>query len=88
LPLQQTSVEATCANAQFAAAANHPDVVHPITLQPGDMVIFKNQQTLNARDGFTPRYDGRDRWMLRVFGVNDPARVLPLAPHQPYIVRA
>lgn len=89
----KASVETTCANAQFAlqlfaAAANHPDVVHHILLQPGDMLIFKNQQTLHARDGFTPRYDGRDRWMLRVFGVNDPARVVPLAPHQPYIVRA
>lgn len=89
----QASVEATCANAQlalqlFAAAANHPDVVHHILLQPGDMLIFKNQQTLHARDGFTPRYDGRDRWMLRVFGVNDPARVVPLTPHQPFIVRA
>lgn len=67
---------------------NHADVVHHILLQPGDMLIFKNQQTLHARDGFTPRYDGRDRWMLRVFGVNDPARVMPLDPHQPYIVRA
>ena len=89
----KASVEATCANAQFAlqlfsAAANHPDVVHHIMLQPGDMLIFKNQQTLHARDGFTPRYDGRDRWMLRVFGVNDPARVVPLDPNQPYIVRA
>ncbi len=89
----KASVAATCANAQFAlqlfaAAANHPDVVHHILLQPGDMLIFKNQQTLHARDGFTPRYDGRDRWMLRVFGVNDPARVVPLDPHQPFIVRA
>ncbi|ROM93860.1 TauD/TfdA family dioxygenase [Pseudomonas brassicacearum] len=89
----KASVAATCANAQFAlqlfaAAANHPDVVHHILLQPGDMLIFKNQKTLHARDGFTPRYDGHDRWMLRVFGVNDPARVVPLAPDQPFIVRA
>jgi len=89
----KASVEATCANAQFAlqlfaAAANHPDVVHHILLQSGDMLIFKNQKTLHARDGFTPRYDGHDRWMLRVFGVNDPARVVPLDPQQPFIVRA
>ena len=32
--------------------------------------------------------DAQRRWMLRVFGVNDPARVVPLDPHQPYIVRA
>ncbi|MCH4879193.1 taurine catabolism dioxygenase TauD [Pseudomonas sp. TMW22090] len=72
----------------FEAAANHPDVVRPVLLQPGDMLIFKNQQTLHAREGFTPRYDGRDRWLLRVFGVNDPARVLALNPQQPFIARA
>jgi hypothetical protein len=72
----------------FEAAANHPDVVRPVLLQPGDMLIFKNQQTLHAREGFTPRYDGRDRWLQRVFGVNDPARVLALNPQQPFIARA
>jgi hypothetical protein len=72
----------------FEAAANHPDVVRPVLLQPGDMLIFKNQQTLHAWEGFTPRYDGRDRWLQRVFGVNDPARVLALNPQQPFIARA
>ncbi|KPA88234.1 MULTISPECIES: TauD/TfdA family dioxygenase [Pseudomonas] len=89
----KAAVSATTANADFAmqlfsATANHPDVIRHILLQPGDMLIFKNQQTLHARDGFTPRYDGRDRWMIRVFGVDDPARVVPLDPNQPFIVRA
>jgi len=89
----KASVTATGAIAKLAlqlfdTAANHPDVVRPILLQPGDMLIFKNQQTLHAREGFTPRYDGRDRWLLRVFGVNDPARVLALNPQQPFIARA
>ncbi|WP_245223056.1 TauD/TfdA family dioxygenase, partial [Pseudomonas gingeri] len=89
----KASVTATTANADvalqlFEAAANHPDVTRHILLQPGDMLIFKNQQTLHARDGFAPRYDGRDRWMIRVFGVDDAARVVPLDPTQPFIVRA
>ncbi|WP_232434428.1 TauD/TfdA family dioxygenase [Pseudomonas asplenii] len=89
----KAAVSATTANADFAmqlfaATANHPDVIRHILLQPGDMLIFKNQQTLHARDGFAPRYDGRDRWMIRVFGVDDPARVVPLDPTQPFIVRA
>lgn len=89
----KAAVTATTANADFAmqlfaSTANHPDVIRHILLQPGDMLIFKNQQTLHARDGFAPRYDGRDRWMIRVFGVDDPARVVPLDPTQPFIVRA
>ncbi|QXI31581.1 TauD/TfdA family dioxygenase [Pseudomonas vanderleydeniana] len=89
----KAAVTANTANASFAmqlfsATANHPDVIRHILLQPGDLLIFKNQQTLHARDGFTPRYDGRDRWMIRVFGVDDPARVVPVNPTQPFIVRA
>ena len=87
----KASVTATCANAPFAlhrfAAANHPDVVHPIMWQPGDMLIVKNPPILPARDG-SPLLRQTDRWMLRVCGVNDPARVVPLGPHQPFIVRA
>ncbi|AMB87520.1 taurine catabolism dioxygenase TauD [Pseudomonas agarici] len=83
-----TTAHADVALQLFDAAASHPDVIRHILLQPGDMLIFKNQQTLHARDGFTPRYDGRDRWLIRVFGVDDPARMVPLDPTLPFIVRA
>ncbi|MEH6352626.1 MULTISPECIES: TauD/TfdA family dioxygenase [unclassified Pseudomonas] len=87
------SISAHCEHSRlalqlFAAAANHPDVVRSVLLQPGDMLIFKNQQTLHARDGFAPRYDGLDRWMLRVFGVNDRKRLLPFSATHPFIARA
>jgi hypothetical protein len=52
------------------------------------MLIFKNQQTFHARDAFTPRFDGLDRWMIRVFGIRDMGRTTPVHPDQPYIVRA
>ncbi|MBT2372612.1 TauD/TfdA family dioxygenase [Pseudomonas fluorescens] len=89
----RASVIATCPRAKramelFDAAANHPDVTHHILLQPGDMLIFKNQKVLHARDGFTPRYDGQDRWMIRAFGVSDLARVIPMDAHRHFIVRA
>lgn len=89
----KASVTGTTADADFSlqlfgAAASHPDVVRSILLQAGDILVFKNQQTLHARDGFSPRYNGRDRWMIRVFGVNDTARLIPLAPNNPFIVRA
>ncbi|RBJ82508.1 hypothetical protein C3L29_014730 [Pseudomonas sp. MWU12-2534b] len=47
----------------------------PHLLLPGDFMIFKNQRVLHARDGFEPQNDGADRWLLRVFAVNDLNRV-------------
>jgi len=35
-----------------------------------------------------PRYDCHDRWMPRVYKVNNPIHEVPLAPHQSFIVRA
>ncbi|BBH48322.1 hypothetical protein KU43P_47990 [Pseudomonas sp. KU43P] len=47
----------------------------PHLLLPGDFMIFKNQRVLHARDGFEPQNDGADRWLLRLFAVNDLNRV-------------
>lgn len=44
------------------------------TLAPGDLLVVDNRRTVHARTGFTPRYDGRDRWLQRVFTVRDFAR--------------
>ncbi|WP_258197938.1 TauD/TfdA family dioxygenase [Pseudomonas capeferrum] len=47
----------------------------PHLLLPGDFMIFKNQRVLHARDGFEPQNDGADRWLIRLFAVNDLSRV-------------
>lgn len=38
-----------------------------LVLRPGDMVFVDNRVVVHGRVGFTPRYDGRDRWLHRVF---------------------
>lgn len=38
-------------------------------LKPGQVVTFDNQRTLHTRNGFKPKFDGNDRWLLRVFGL-------------------
>lgn len=37
-------------------------------LEPGQAVTFDNQKTLHTRNGFKAKFDGKDRWLLRVFG--------------------
>ena len=89
----KANVSATTAAAEFAlnvleASAHFPQHEHCILLQQGDSLIFKNQRTLHARDGFTPRFDGMDRWLIRVFGIGEMARTLPVSADKPYIVKA
>lgn len=47
-------------DALAAVAETHP-------LEPGDLAIVDNRVTLHGRTVFTPRYDGRDRWLHRTF---------------------
>lgn len=88
----EASVEANTLAAEEALLALENAIrleeVQHILLQPGDMLIFKNQQTFHSRDAFTPRFDGMDRWMMRVFGVRDIARTIPVSSNIPFIVRA
>ncbi|MEW9576793.1 TauD/TfdA family dioxygenase [Bacillus toyonensis] len=42
-----------------------------IPLCPGDLIIIDNRMAAHARSSFTPRYDGNDRWLQRIFTVYD-----------------
>jgi L-asparagine oxygenase len=38
-------------------------------LQPGEIMIINNNKAVHGRSGFTPKYDGRDRFLIRCFGM-------------------
>lgn len=40
-------------------------------LAPGDLILVDNRVAAHARTGFTPHYDGSDRWLRRMFAVSD-----------------
>ncbi|MFD8261982.1 TauD/TfdA family dioxygenase [Streptomyces griseoluteus] len=40
-------------------------------LRPGDLIIVDNRRAVHGRSGFTPRYDGGDRWLRRSFALTD-----------------
>ncbi len=46
-----------------ALAAVRRDVI----LEPGDLAVADNRLALHGRNAFTPRYDGEDRWLQRIF---------------------
>ena len=53
----------------FKAALMKVTVEH--VLQPGDLIIVDNRAAAHSRTSFKPRYDGYDRWLQRLFVVED-----------------
>lgn len=42
-------------------------VTEPVHLKPGSLFIVDNYRTTHARTPFTPRWDGKDRWLHRMY---------------------
>ena len=54
-------------------------------LRRGDVVIMDNQRTLHRRGAFTPRWDGTDRYFIRMSAVHDCRTGLAADPGRPWI---
>lgn len=57
-----------------------------VKLRAGEMVIIDNRRSFHGRTPFTPRYDGRDRWLLRTFVTRDLARSEVVRPGDTRVV--
>lgn len=82
------NAEATTAFQKFEQALYEKDSVHHFFLQNGDFLIFKNQRMTHSREAFQARYDGTDRWLIRLFGVNNLDRTIPVNTDIPYCIKA
>lgn len=61
-PLTEAGVEATKElNDLFQSSFN------AIRMRAGELAIVDNHVTVHGRSAFTPRYDGRDRWLQRTY---------------------
>ena len=58
-----------------------------LVLDKGDFLIFKNQKVLHTRRGFIPKFDGKDRWLMRMFGLNGSERFIPVSDDLPYVCK-
>ncbi len=43
------------------------DVTRSVQLHPGQLLVVDNYRTTHARTPFTPRWDGADRWLHRMY---------------------
>jgi L-asparagine oxygenase len=62
-----TNSAACAALDEMARALDDGTVVHRLDIEAGDIVILDNWRTLHMRPDFKPRWDGYDRWLLRVY---------------------
>jgi L-asparagine oxygenase len=51
-----------------------------VVLEPGDLLLFENDRAFHGRTVFSPRWDGRDRWLLRTSLMRDLTRSGPYRP--------
>ncbi|MER0242517.1 TauD/TfdA family dioxygenase [Streptomyces sp. HSW2009] len=61
------ALDAEAGRAKDALEDAFDKVVQGIKLEPGDLAIVNNHLVLHGRSHFTPRYDGKDRWLHRTF---------------------
>ncbi|MBC9009765.1 TauD/TfdA family dioxygenase [Acetobacter sicerae] len=59
---------------------------HPVRLECGDMLIIDNRRAIHGRSNFIPRYDGRDRWLLRTSVVADLHHSAADRPNHPRVI--
>ncbi|WP_350277763.1 TauD/TfdA family dioxygenase [Kribbella sp. HUAS MG21] len=64
----------------FAATAD------TIYLEPGDLAVVDNRVAVHGRTSFTPRYDGRDRWLQRTFSLRDLRASRDLRPQDSHVL--
>lgn len=69
--------QAAAALVMLDAQLKDTSLQNSINYQPGDLLIIKNQRLLHSREGFSPRDDGTDRWLMRLFGMESLSRLIP-----------
>jgi alpha-ketoglutarate-dependent taurine dioxygenase len=60
-------------------------MVEKIHVRRGDIVVMDNQRVLHRRAAFTPRWDGTDRYFIRMSAARDPHAGLAADPARPWV---
>ena len=66
-----TDREAEAALEELRTLAWHDDVLERVILDPGDVLFLDNRRCLHGRDAFEARFDGSDRWLVRLYVKTD-----------------
>jgi L-asparagine oxygenase len=64
-----TAPDAESTEALRALSEALESVCKDVVLEPGDLILVDNHIAAHGRSSFTPRYDGRDRWLRRFYSL-------------------
>ncbi|MBR1069137.1 TauD/TfdA family dioxygenase [Bradyrhizobium liaoningense] len=73
--------------AEFSRAVRECGKVHKVDVRPGDVVVLDNWRTLHMRPAYQPRWDGADRWLLRVYAAENHRQIFPVNESAPRLCR-
>ena len=63
-PIDDADNEAVTALHELHASLDKAHISH--VMSRGDLLLFDNKRVVHARTPFTARFDGTDRWLMRV----------------------
>lgn len=66
-----TDHDAEAALEELRTVATQDDLVERIVLNPGDVLFLDNRRCLHGREAFEARFDGLDRWLVRLYVKTD-----------------
>jgi L-asparagine oxygenase len=70
---------------ELRKAAQTPGIIKRLHLQSGDLLVLDNRRCIHGRTSFSARFDGKDRWMLRVYIRRSLSGMEPVDPAFPRI---
>jgi L-asparagine oxygenase len=65
--------------------AQTPGIIKRLHLQSGDLLVMDNRRCIHGRTPFSAKFDGKDRWMLRVYIRRSLSGMEPVDPAFPRI---
>ncbi|WP_218952070.1 TauD/TfdA family dioxygenase [Amycolatopsis anabasis] len=74
-----SGVDGTADEAIRVAQERIGAAVERVVLEPGDAVFVDNYRVVHGREPFSPRYDGKDRWLKRLNLIRDIRRLYAMS---------
>jgi L-asparagine oxygenase len=78
---------ADAALAAVASALEEGTLIKRLAIKAGDIVIIYNWKMLHMRSPFAPLWNGKDRWLVRIYAATSGNRGKPSNPAKPRVWR-
>lgn len=56
---------------KMRSIVDQPHIQNTVNVESGDIIILNNKTTLHKRDSYKPKWDGKDRYFIRIYSVEN-----------------